>query len=84
MDQHTYSAQTSITISEDKPENCHVVACELTDRANQTTLTLTQSNNPTQQDADSMVEQGWKPIPHALRQLVEGAQKEEGAYQCQR
>ncbi len=55
----------------DQPENYHIVTYELTESGNQTTLTLTQSNSPTQQDADNMVTQGWQPILHALKQLVE-------------
>jgi uncharacterized protein YndB with AHSA1/START domain len=56
---------------EDKPENYHVVTYELAESAGGTTLTLTQSNNPTQEAADSMVEQGWKPVLNGLKQLVE-------------
>lgn len=58
---------------EDKPEHCHEVTYELAREGNHTTLTLTQGNSPTQQDAESMVEQGWRPILQALKQLVEGA-----------
>lgn len=57
---------------EDTPENYHVVTYELAGGGNQTTLTLTHSNSPSQQDADSMVDQGWKPVLQALKQLVEG------------
>jgi Activator of Hsp90 ATPase homolog 1-like protein len=57
---------------EDKPENYHVVTYKLAEHDNQTTLTLTQSNSPTQQDADSLIENGWKTVLQALKQLVEG------------
>lgn len=60
---------------EDKPENYHVVTYELAEHDNQTTLTLTQSSSPTQQDADSLIENGWKPVLQALKQLVEGPQE---------
>jgi uncharacterized protein YndB with AHSA1/START domain len=60
---------------EDTPENYHVVTYELTAHDNKTTLTLTQSNSPTQQDADSLIENGWKPVLQALKQLVEGPQE---------
>lgn len=65
--------------SADTPENYHVVTYTLTDDGDQTNLTLTQSNSPSQQDADSMVEQGWKPILQTLKQVVERSRKEEGA-----
>jgi hypothetical protein len=46
---------------------------ELAEGGAQTALILTRNTGPSQQDADSLVEQGWKPIPQALTQLVEGA-----------
>lgn len=39
----------------DNPVNYHHVTYELNEKGGTTTLTLTQGNSPTQQDADSMV-----------------------------
>jgi uncharacterized protein YndB with AHSA1/START domain len=61
-----------MTGSEDKPENYHTVTYELTPIANDgTRLVLTQSNNPTQEAADSMVENGWMPTLQAMKSLLE-------------
>jgi uncharacterized protein YndB with AHSA1/START domain len=37
-----------------------------------TRLTLTHGNAPTQEAADAMVENGWRPTLDAIKQLVEG------------
>ncbi len=55
----------------DTPENHHVVTHQLEETGGRTALTVTQSNNQTQEDADSMAEQGWKPILNGLKELVE-------------
>ena len=34
-------------------------------------LTLTQGNSPTQEAADAMVENGWRPMLDVLKQIVE-------------
>ncbi|MGH7233890.1 MAG: SRPBCC family protein [Candidatus Saccharimonadales bacterium] len=57
--------------TEDKPENYHVVTYELQTRGDVTLLVITQSNNSTQEDADSMAEKGWKPILQTLKSLLE-------------
>ncbi|MBF6591200.1 MAG: hypothetical protein IVW57_11835 [Ktedonobacterales bacterium] len=46
---------------------------ERAEGGNQTMLTLTHSISSTQQDVDSMVENGWKPILQTLKQLVESS-----------
>lgn len=56
---------------EDKPENYHQVTYELKENNGKTTLTLTQGNSPTQQDADSMIANGWKPITQEIKSLTE-------------
>jgi uncharacterized protein YndB with AHSA1/START domain len=56
---------------EDKPENYHHVTYELNEGNGKTTLTLTQANSPTQQDADSMIENGWKPMMQQIKKLAE-------------
>lgn len=58
--------------AEDKPENYHTVTYELTSlQDGGTQLALTQSNNPTQEAADSMVENGWLPILQTMKALLE-------------
>lgn len=56
----------------DKPENYHIVSYELTASPNNGThLVLTQSNNPTQEAADSMAKNGWMPILQTMKALLE-------------
>ncbi|MGH7142347.1 MAG: SRPBCC domain-containing protein [Candidatus Saccharimonadales bacterium] len=57
--------------TEDIPENYHVVTYELRANGNVTHLVLTQSNNSTQEAADSMAEKGWKPILQIMKSLLE-------------
>ncbi|MGH3712051.1 MAG: SRPBCC family protein [Micromonosporaceae bacterium] len=55
----------------DEPENYHVVTYQLDERDGQTTVTLTQSNNPSQEAADNVVDKGWRPILEGLKQVAE-------------
>jgi len=57
--------------SEDKPENYHTVTYELTGEDGKTTLTLTQDNNPSQEEADKMAADNWGPVLDALKETVE-------------
>jgi len=57
--------------SEDKPENYHTVTYELAGEDGKTTLTLTQDNNPSQEEADKMAADNWGPVLDALRETVE-------------
>jgi uncharacterized protein YndB with AHSA1/START domain len=57
--------------SEDKPENYHTVTYELAGDAGKTTLTLTQDNNPTQEEADKMAKDNWGPVLKGLKQTAE-------------
>lgn len=57
--------------AEDKPENYHHVTYELAEKNGRTTLTFTQSNSPTQEAADTMIETGWKPILQEIKKLAE-------------
>jgi uncharacterized protein YndB with AHSA1/START domain len=57
--------------SEDKPENYHTVKCELVEKDGKTTLTLTQDNNPTQDEADSMAKNNWGPMLQGLKETAE-------------
>lgn len=60
-----------LTGTEDNPENYHVVTYALTPSAGGTRLVLTQSNNATQEAADSMAEKGWLPILQKMKSLLE-------------
>jgi uncharacterized protein YndB with AHSA1/START domain len=57
--------------SEDKPENYHTVTYELAGDDGKTTLTLTQDNNPSQEEADQMAENNWGPVLNGLKETVE-------------
>lgn len=57
--------------SEDKPENYHIVTYELLENGDHTTLTLMQSNNPSQQAADEMAKNAWEPVLKTLKDTVE-------------
>jgi uncharacterized protein YndB with AHSA1/START domain len=57
--------------SEDTPENYHTVTYELAEDGGTTTLTLTQDNNATQEEADSMAENNWGPVLLALKATAE-------------
>lgn len=62
---------SQLTGKEDKPENYHTIIYALEGDDHQTTLTLTQGNSPSQEDAESMVENGWKPILMQIKELLE-------------
>jgi uncharacterized protein YndB with AHSA1/START domain len=74
-----YEPNTLLTVThwsplsgnEDKPENYHHVTYEITEAGGQIILLLTHSNSPTQEDADKMIETGWKPTLEAIKKLVE-------------
>lgn len=57
--------------TEDNPDNYHIVKYELTNKGFDTVITLTQSNSPSQEDADNMVKSGWEPILNQIKQQVE-------------
>jgi uncharacterized protein YndB with AHSA1/START domain len=57
--------------SEDTPENYHTVTYELADEGGKTTLTLTQDNNATQDEADTMAEDNWGPMLQGLKEAAE-------------
>ena len=59
--------------SEDKPENYHTVSYELAGKGGTTTLTLTQDNNPSQEEADKMANDNWGPVLSGLKETVEKA-----------
>lgn len=57
--------------SEDRPENYHTVTYELWGEDGKTTLTLTQDNNPTQEEADKMAANNWAPVLQRLKTVAE-------------
>lgn len=57
--------------SEDRPENYHTVTYELSGEDGKTTLTLTQDNNPTQEEADKMAANNWAPVLQGLKNAAE-------------
>ena len=57
--------------SEDKPENYHTVTYELAERGGETTLTLKQDNNASQEEADTMAEKNWGPVLEGLKAVAE-------------
>ena len=57
--------------SEDKPENYHTVMYELVEDGGRTTLTLTQDNNATQDEADKMAKDNWGPMLEGLKATAE-------------
>jgi uncharacterized protein YndB with AHSA1/START domain len=67
----TYTHWSPMGGSEDRPENYHTVTCELAGDGGQTTLTLTQDNNGTQEAADQMAENNWAPMLQGLKETAE-------------
>jgi uncharacterized protein YndB with AHSA1/START domain len=59
--------------SEDKPENYHTVTYELSSEDGKTTLTLTQDNNATQEEAHKMAQDNWGPVLNGLKETAEKA-----------
>jgi uncharacterized protein YndB with AHSA1/START domain len=57
--------------SEDKPENYHTVTYELAGDDGKTTLTLSQDNNASQEEADTMADNNWGPVLNGLKEMVE-------------
>jgi uncharacterized protein YndB with AHSA1/START domain len=57
--------------SEDKPENYHTVTYELSGEGGRTQLTLKQSNNASQEEADRMAQNNWRPVIEGLKKVAE-------------
>jgi Activator of Hsp90 ATPase homolog 1-like protein len=55
----------------DTPENYHTVTYELAEDGGKTTLTVTQDNNATQEEADKMAEDNWRPMLQGLKEAAE-------------
>lgn len=61
-----------LTGEPDEPANYHHVRYDLEQLgSDRTRLTLTHGNSPTQEAADAMIENGWRPTLEAIKQVVE-------------
>jgi len=61
-----------LTGEPDTPANHHHVTYEIEPLADsRSRLTLTHGNSPTQEAADAMVENGWKPMLQSLKEVAE-------------
>jgi uncharacterized protein YndB with AHSA1/START domain len=61
-----------LTAEPDEPAYYHHVSYELEPLARERTrLTLTHANSPTQEAADTMIANGWRPMLEALKQVAE-------------
>ena len=67
----TYTHWSPMGGTEDAPENYHTVTFELAEDAGTTTLTLSQDNNATQEDAERMAENSWGPVLLGLKATAE-------------
>jgi uncharacterized protein YndB with AHSA1/START domain len=56
----------------DKPENYHTITIELSGQGEQTSVTLSQDNNATEEDRQHS-EENWKTMLDGLKKYVEGA-----------
>ena len=62
-----------LTGEPDTPENYHHVAYDLEPMdEGRTRLTLTHGNSPSQEAAEAMIENGWRPVLESLKQVAEG------------
>jgi len=66
-----YTHWSSMSGSEDKPENYHTVTYELAGEDGKTTLTLTQDNNASPEEADKMATDNWGPVLNGLKETIE-------------
>ena len=66
-----YTHWSSMGGSRDKPENYHTVKCVLVEKGGKTILTLTQDDNPTQEEADSMAANNWGPMLQGIKETAE-------------
>lgn len=61
-----------LTGEPDEPANYHHVGYDLESlEGGRTRLTITHGNSPTQEAADAMVENGWRPTLEGIKQVVE-------------
>jgi uncharacterized protein YndB with AHSA1/START domain len=63
-----------LTDEPDTPANYHHVTFEIQPLADdRSRLTLTHGNSPSQEAADAMIENGWRPTLQALKEVAEDA-----------
>ena len=55
----------------DSPENYHTVTYKLSETADGTEVTITQDNNPTEQEKEHS-EQNWRTVLESMQRLLEG------------
>lgn len=67
-----YNYWSSMSGIEDRPENYVIITYELNEKNEETTLTITQENIPTQQMKNHS-EENWKKVLKGLKELVEGS-----------
>lgn len=65
-----YSHYSPLSGIPDVPENYHTVTVELSNKRNQTTISLSQDNNANEQDRDHS-EKNWKMMLESLKKLLE-------------
>ena len=65
-----YSHFSPLSDLHDNPENYHIVTIDLEEKYNQTTVTLTQTNNPDEKTKDQS-EKNWKMMLTSLKKLLE-------------
>lgn len=65
-----YSHFSPLTGQPDRPENYHTVTVEVAGNGEQTTLTLTQDNNQTEEERQH-AEQNWQGMLTKLKEFVE-------------
>lgn len=66
-----YTHWSPIGGTADKPENYHAVTYELSGNDGKTKLTLTQDNNATEEEAETMAENNWGPVLKGLKETAE-------------
>lgn len=62
---------SSMSGTEDKPENYYTVTYTLDGDGTSTNLTLQQDGNESQEAADTMAENNWGPVLEALKKVAE-------------
>ena len=67
----TYTHWSPMGGTDDTPDHYHTVSYRLAELDGRTTLTLTQDNNATQDDADRMAEDNWGPMLQGLKEAAE-------------
>jgi uncharacterized protein YndB with AHSA1/START domain len=65
-----YNHYSPLSGLDDKPENYHTVTIDLIEKDRQTTVTLTQNNNPDEKAKDHS-EKNWKMMLASLKKLLE-------------